>query len=91
MKLFSQYLNWAPKTGISDTQEDRKQIAWFLSFYMSILLFKCSYDVSAKDKDNKVDRVVTTGTSSGLRLQRGGAAIDFVVMWLEGPARPFFS
>lgn len=29
MKLFSQCLSWAPKTGISDTQEDRKQIAWF--------------------------------------------------------------
>ena len=58
---------------------------------MSILFFKCSYDVSAKDKDNRVDRAVTTRTSSGLRLQLGGAAIDFVVMWLEAPARPSFS
>lgn len=36
MELF---LNWAPKTGISAIQENRKQITWFLSFYMSILYF----------------------------------------------------
>lgn len=55
------------------------------------IVFKCSYNVSAKDTDNKVDRVVTARTSSGLRPQLGGAAIDFVVMWLEAPERPSFS
>jgi hypothetical protein len=58
---------------------------------MSILCLERSYDVSAKDKDNRVDRVVTTRTSSGLKPQLGGTAIDFVVMWLEAPARPSFS
>lgn len=58
---------------------------------MSILFSKCSYNVSAKDKDKRVDRAVTTRISSGLRPQLGGAAIDFVVMWLEAPARPSFS
>lgn len=56
-----------------------------------MLFFKCSYNVSANDKDNRAGRAVTTRTSSGLRPQLGGAAIDFVVMWLEASAIPSFS
>lgn len=58
---------------------------------MSTLLLKCSYNVSSKDKDKRVGRAVTTSSSRGLRPQLGGAAIDFVVMWLEAPASPSFS
>lgn len=91
MKLLEQCFNGAPKTGISDIQEDRKQITWCLSFYRSMSFLKCSYNISAKDKGKRVDRAVTTRTSRGLRPQLRGAAIDFVVMWLEAPARPSFS
>lgn len=90
MKLLEQCFTGAPKTGISDLQ-DRKQITWCVSFYRSMLLWKRSYNVSAKDNGKRVDRAVTTRTSRGLRPQLGGAAIDFVVMWLEAPARPSFS
>lgn len=89
MKLF---LNRAFKTGFSDIQEDRKQVTWlFVSLSCLSVFSECSYDVSAKDTDNRVARVVTTSTGSELRPQLGGAAIDFVVMWLEAPARPSFS
>lgn len=91
MKLLEQCFHGAPRTGISDIQEDRKQITWCESFYRSMLFLKRSYNVSAKDQGKRVDRAVTTRSSRGLRPQLGGAAIDFVVMWLEAPARPSFS
>lgn len=68
---------------------NRLLVFLFFLFCLFILFSECSYDVSANDRDNRVAREVTT--SSAPRPQLGGAAIDFVVMWLDAPARPSFS
>lgn len=91
MKLF---LSRAFKTGFSDIQEDRKLVAWFCLFFslpcLSIFSER-SYNVSAKDTDNRVATVVTTRAGSELRLQLGAADIEFLFMRLEAPARPSVS
>lgn len=90
MKLFR---NTAFKTGFSDIQEDRKQVAWFCLFVLfSRLSFRLfSYNVSAKDTENRVATVVTTRTRRELRPQLGAADLESGCIRLEAPARPSVS
>lgn len=88
------FLSRAFKTGFSDIQEDRKQKDWFCLFFSLACLSvfsEHSYNVSAKDTDNRVTRVVTTRTGSELRPQLGAADLEFEFMRLEAPARPSVS
>lgn len=69
-------------------------MAWFCLFFSLACLSvfsECSYNVSAKDTDNRVARAVTTRAGSELRLQLGAADIEFGFMRLEAPARPSVS
>lgn len=64
-----------------------------LIFYRACLsvFSEHSYNVSAKETDNRETRAVTTRTGSELRPHLGAADLEFEFMRLEAPARPSVS